>query len=80
MLTEALSNTVRYVLITVPAQYAQSVCDRMIENGILAILNFAPVHLEVPEGILVQDENMATALAILSGHLKEKLHAGSEPA
>lgn len=64
---------VRMGIITVPAKYAQQVCDKMIENGIMAILNCAPVHLEVPKGILVQDENMATALALLSGHLKEKL-------
>ncbi len=60
-------------ILTVPAPCAQQVCNMMIDNGIMAILNFAPTHLEVPKGILVQDENMATALALLSGHLKEKL-------
>ncbi|MBQ6018990.1 MAG: redox-sensing transcriptional repressor Rex [Clostridia bacterium] len=64
---------VKMGILTVPAESAQQVCDRMIENGILAILNFAPVHLETPEGILVQDENMATALAALSTHLKERI-------
>ena len=29
-------------IITVPAEYAQGVCDLLIENGILAIWNFAP--------------------------------------
>lgn len=60
-------------IITVPAQYAQSVCDLLIESGVLAIWNFAPVHLKVPSNILVQNENMAESLAILSKHLKEKL-------
>ena len=64
---------IRMGIITVPAAAAQSVCDRMIANGILAILNFAPAHLEAPKEILIQDENMATALALLSGHLKKKL-------
>lgn len=67
------AQNIRMGIICVPAVCAQQICDRMIDNGILAILNFAPAHLEVPKGILVQDENMATALAILSGHLKEKL-------
>ena len=44
----------------------------MIKSGILAIWNFANVHLEVPPGILVQNENMAVSLAILSNHLKER--------
>ncbi len=57
-------------IITVPAEYAQQVCDRMIKCGIKAIWNFAPVHLDVPAHILVQNENMATSLAVLSMHLQ----------
>jgi redox-sensing transcriptional repressor len=60
-------------IITVPAQHAQAVCDLLVESGVLAIWNFAPVHLRVPDGILVQNENMAAALAVLSNHLTEKL-------
>ena len=36
-------------IITVPAEQAQSVCDLLISNGILAIWNFAPKHLNVPD-------------------------------
>ena len=60
-------------IITVPAEYAQGVCDLLIENGILAIWNFAPKHLNVPEGILVQNENMAASLALLCKHLNERM-------
>lgn len=62
-------------IITVPAQYAQEVCDKMIKGGVLAIWNFAPIHLNVPENILVHNENMASSLAVLSRHLKEKMAA-----
>jgi len=65
---------IRIGIITVPAGCAQSVCDLMIENGILAIWNFAPVHLSVPPAILVQNENMASSLALLSKHLAEQIH------
>ena len=58
---------------TVPAEYAQGVCDLLIENGILAIWNFAPKHLNVPDGILVQNENMAASLALLCKHLNERM-------
>jgi redox-sensing transcriptional repressor len=64
---------VRIGIITVPALTAQRVCDEMIRCGILAIWNFAPVHLNVPETILVQNENMAASLAMLSKHLNEKI-------
>lgn len=43
-------------IITVPAEQAQGVCDLLISNGILAIWNFAPKHLNVPDHILVQNE------------------------
>lgn len=58
-------------IVTVPGEYAQEVCDQLIDSGILAVWNFANAHLTVPEGILVQNENMAVSLALLSNHLKE---------
>ncbi|MBP3936698.1 MAG: redox-sensing transcriptional repressor Rex [Clostridia bacterium] len=60
-------------VITVPADSAQAVADRLIDGQVLAIWNFAPVRLTVPEDILVQNENMASSLAVLSDHLKMKL-------
>lgn len=62
-------------IITVPAEQAQSVCDLLISNGILAIWNFAPKHLNVPDHILVQNENMAASLALLCKHLNEQMKA-----
>jgi redox-sensing transcriptional repressor len=63
-------NKILMGIITVPAVNAQQVCDKVIDSGIKAIWNFAPVHLDVPEHILVQNENMATSLAVLSMHLQ----------
>ncbi len=60
-------------IITVPGPAAQEVCDRLVQSGILAVWNFAPVHLKVPEHILVQNENMAVSLAFLSKHLKKSI-------
>lgn len=60
-------------IITVPANQAQVVCDQLVAGGVLAIWNFAPVHLSAPQHVLVQNENMAASLAMLSKHLKAKL-------
>jgi redox-sensing transcriptional repressor len=60
-------------IITVHADQAQAVCDQLIACGIKAIWNFANAHLEVPPQILVQYENMATSLAVLSMHLKAQI-------
>ena len=60
-------------IITVPGEAAQEVADQLIAGGIKAIWNFAPTHLDVPENILVQNENMATSLAVLSVHLQAQM-------
>lgn len=67
------SNNVLMGIITVPGKYAQEVCDSLIRCGIKAVWNFAPVHLDVPANILVQNENMATSLALLSMHLQAQI-------
>lgn len=67
------TNKVLMGIITVPKECAQEVCDQLIACGIKAIWNFAPVHLDVPGNILVQNENMATSLAVLSMHLQAQI-------
>lgn len=59
-------------VITVPAAAAQEACNIMVNNGIRAIWSFAPGHLTVPDDIMVQYENMAVSLALLSKHLQEE--------
>lgn len=66
-------NKVLMGIITVPAAHAQAVCDQLVKSGIKAIWNFANAHLEVPDHILVQYENMATSLAVLSMHLQAQI-------
>lgn len=58
-------------VLTVPASAAQSCANAMIRGGVKAVWNFAPVHLSAPRGVLVQRENMASSLALLSYHLKQ---------
>lgn len=59
-------------IITVPAPYAQEACDRLLEGGIQAIWNFAPVHLKVPDNVVVKNEIIAVSLGELSRQLQEK--------
>lgn len=73
METFCQTHNVHMGIITVPADQAQVVCDYMIRCGIKAIWNFAPVHLDVPPSTLVQNENMATSLAVLSMHLQAQM-------
>ena len=72
------SHKVLMGIITVPADHAQEVADQLIAGGIKAIWNFAPTHLDVPANILVQNENMATSLAVLSVHLQAQIKEEKE--
>ena len=62
-------NNIRLGIITVGEGSAQEVCDQMVKSGIAAIWNFAPCKLHVPEGVLLQNENLALSLAHLSNKL-----------
>ena len=45
---------IKMAIIAVPASAAQTVSDILIEAGIRAILNYAPITLTVPENVQVQ--------------------------
>lgn len=65
-----LRRNIQIGIITVPADAAQGVADKMIDGGIQAIWNFALVKLHVPENVLVQNEDLASSLAMLCQHLR----------
>lgn len=44
---------VKIAMLTVPASAAQEVTNTLVEAGIRAILNYAPINLIVPEGVIV---------------------------
>ena len=62
-------------IITVPDAAAQEVADLMTSGGIMAIWNFAPVQLRVPERVIVHNENLYCSLASLSQKLGMALRA-----
>ncbi len=59
-------NIVKMAILTVPAHVAQEVANDMIEAGIMAILNFAPIILQVPDRVVVNNVDVAIELENLS--------------
>jgi len=53
-------------IITTPAGSAQAVCDCMVDAGLRAILNFAPIRLRAPESVLVKSVDLKVHLEELS--------------
>ena len=62
---------VKLGIITVGGGSAQDVCDKLVESGIKAIWNFAPVTLKVPNGVLLKQENLALSLAYLNNQISK---------
>ncbi len=56
-------------ILTVPSLPAQDLTDEMVHAGIEAIWNFSPVKVSVPPGMIVQHENLASSLVVLSKKL-----------
>jgi redox-sensing transcriptional repressor len=65
-------------IITTPASVAQSVAHLMVEGGIRAIWNFAPVSLRVPPHVIVQNESLYASLSALSFKLNRQLQSEIE--
>ena len=65
---------IRIGILAVPARAAEEVADAMVKAGMLAIWNFSPVRIHVPEGVIVQHENLASSLVVLSKKLAVALN------
>jgi len=66
-------------IITVGARAAQHVADLMLGGGIRAVWNFAPVRLDVPDGVIVENEDLAGTLAVISRRLAALSPLGPPP-
>jgi redox-sensing transcriptional repressor len=66
-------------IVTVPAPQAQEIAELMVDGGIRAIWNFAPVRLRVPERVIVHNEDLYCSLASLSQKLAKTLRGNGRP-
>ncbi|WP_127588208.1 redox-sensing transcriptional repressor Rex [Paenibacillus koleovorans] len=69
---------VRIGIITVPAPEAQTVAQQMVDGGIEAILNFAPVIIKVPDSIRVHHADFTTELQSLAYYLNSQAESAGE--
>jgi redox-sensing transcriptional repressor len=61
--------TIEIGVIATPAGQAQSTARRLIDAGIKAILNFAPLQIQMPEGFIVENVDFTVKLDNLAYHL-----------
>ena len=65
-------NQVDIAIIATQKDSAKSVADALISYGVKNIWNFAPVELEVPEGITLESISMSESLYVLSYRNKNR--------
>ncbi len=60
---------VRLAIIAVPATHAQTVADLLIEAGVRAILNYAPIVLQTPDDVWVRSIDPVAVLHSMTYYL-----------
>jgi redox-sensing transcriptional repressor len=63
-------NDIQIAVLAIPAEDAQDVIDELVQVGITAILNYAPIYIKTPEGVQIEHIDPAVHLQKLSYFLK----------
>ena len=70
MLTEKLKQQkIKIAVLTTPAAAAQEIADQLVKSGVKAILNYAPISINVPDGVYVQYIDPVTHLQRMTYYL-----------
>lgn len=64
-------NQCQIAMIAVPAEYAQDVTNRLVKSGVKAILNYAPISVNVPDSVMVQYIDPVSHLQHMTYYLRE---------
>ena len=59
-------------VITVPAESAQAVADKLVAAGVRGIWNFAPIKLNVAENVRLVSEDLSVGLSSISYYLSRQ--------
>jgi len=63
---------IHVAILSVPTSKAQEVCDLLVNAGIKGIWNFTSVYLNVPDDVVVKNEDLSASLMLLVKQLKEE--------
>lgn len=70
MLTDKLKQQkIKIAVLTAPAAAAQEIADQLVKSGVKAILNYAPISINVPDGVYVQYIDPVTHLQRMTYYL-----------
>lgn len=64
-------NEIDIAILCIPKNGAQEIVNRLVSVGIKGVWNFAPIDLEVPKDVIVENVNLTESLFTLSYLMKE---------
>lgn len=62
-------------ILTVPPEVAQDIAEMMVDHGIQAIWNFAPIVLDLPDDVIIENVALYSSLGVLSRKLAVRRNA-----
>ncbi|MGI6112622.1 MAG: redox-sensing transcriptional repressor Rex [Mahellales bacterium] len=65
-------NGIEIAILCTPRENAQEVAEALVKYGIKAIWNFAPIDLDLPHDIIVENVHLSDSLRVLSYRMAEK--------
>ncbi len=69
LIEKVKSADIKIAMLTIPAPAAQEIADKLVQAGVKAILNYAPINLNVPKNVKVQYIDPATHLQRMTYYL-----------
>jgi redox-sensing transcriptional repressor len=69
MIEKIKQHKIKIAVLTVPASAAQEIADKLVKAGIKAILNYAPISINVPDDVHVQYIDPVTHLQRMTYYL-----------
>ena len=70
MVSDIRTAGVKVAMVATPAAYAQEVVDQLVDAGVQAILNYAPIQISTPPNVRVQYIDPSTHLQRMSYYLE----------
>lgn len=64
-------------IVAVPANFAQEVVNLLVQAGVKAILNYAPINIQVPEGVRTRHLDPVVALQSMTYYLEPETKSHS---
>ncbi len=66
------AHKVDIAVLAVPAESSRTMFERLVRNGVRAVWNFAPIDLEAPPAVIVQNVHLTDSLYTLTFRMHEQ--------